>query len=80
MRIYNSYNLPYLAEPGSDLFAAARLDTFSKLKEELYSRLRKGEDQELILQDLERKFQASSLKHLDPQWTLSSVHAEEILL
>ena len=62
MRIYNSYNLPYLAKPGDDLFAAARLENLSQAKAELYDRLQKGEDQDVVIRDLQQKFEVSTGK------------------
>ena len=55
MRIYNQYNLPYLAKPGDDLFAAARLQQIQDLKDEHYKRIASGEDEDSVLQSLEQK-------------------------
>ena len=52
-RIYNMYNLPYLAKPGDDLFAAARLQHIQDLKKEFLKRLEAGEDEIALLQELE---------------------------
>ena len=55
MRIYNQYNLPYLAKPGDDLFAAARLQQIQDLKAEHYNRIASGEDEDCVLHSLEQK-------------------------
>ena len=64
MRIYNQYNLPYLAKPGDDLFAAARLQQIQDLKDEHYKRIASGEDEDSVLQSLEQKM--SELKVRTP--------------
>jgi hypothetical protein len=46
MRIYNQHNLPYLAKPGDDLFAAARLDALQRMHQDYYRRRMEGEGEE----------------------------------
>lgn len=57
LRIFNNYNLPYLAKPGDDLFAAARYDSMVQARKELYARLAAGEEKDTILKDLESRDQ-----------------------
>ena len=60
MRIYNSYNVPYLAVPGDDLFAAARLDNYRQAQAEFDRLVAEGEtDKETILRKVEEAYLVS---------------------
>lgn len=56
MRIYNQHNLPYLAKPGDDLFAAARLDHLQRMEKEYYRRRLQGQDEEGAMEAVQKEF------------------------
>lgn len=57
MRIYNQHNLPYLAKPGDDLFAAARLEHMQKLDKDYYRRILAGQSEEEAMAAVTEEFQ-----------------------
>jgi hypothetical protein len=57
MRIYNQHNLPYLAKPGDDLFAAARLDHLQRLERDYYQRRMEGQGEEEALKAVQKEFE-----------------------
>ena len=61
MRIYAQYNLPYLARPGDDLFAAARLDQIQKMQDEHFRRLARGQDEAEILSKMNAQLSESKV-------------------
>jgi hypothetical protein len=63
MRVYNQHNLPYLAKPGSDLFAAARLEQMRKMDKEYYKRLLAGQSKEEARAAVTQEFQNPNVSY-----------------
>lgn len=73
MRIYNQHNLPYLAQPGSDLFAAARLDHLQRMERDYYRRRMAGQSEEEAQEAVQKEFDNPIVSALSV-WTLGRMN------